>query len=161
MKGRAGLAGAAVQKAQRKLLGLWGRGQADLSAVADPELPPQLGELLTERIPLLGAEVGAPARIEPLVERQLLGPVLGEVLEEVLTRAGAQEQQVRPDSGRTRLPRRPDHLPHLLWPVGDPGQDRRHADARLHAGIDECLQRLQPLAWMRGRRLGALPDLVV
>ena len=63
--------------------------------------------------------------------------------------------------GRAGLARGAHDLTQLLGPVGDPGQDRRHPDARLHAGVDERLHRPQPLARVRGRRLGSLPDLLV
>ena len=45
--------------------------------------------------------------------------------------------------------------------IGDAGQDRRHADAGLDAGVDELRDGLQPLPRMRGRGLGLPPDLVV
>src|SRR5882724_8992085 len=96
---------------QRQLLGLGRRGQANLSPVADAVLAHERAHLGTQRISLLGAEVGAPPRVEPLVERQLLGPVLGEVFEEVLPRSGAEEEEIGPDAGRARLPRGPHDLP--------------------------------------------------
>ena len=68
---------------------------------------------------------------------ELLRPVACERLEEVLLRPGREIEQVRPDARRARGPRRLDDLGQLLGPVGEPGQDRRHADARLDAGVDE------------------------
>src|SRR5207247_9700068 len=83
------------------------------------------------------------------------------MLEEMLPGTGPKEEEVGPDPGGAHLSGRPDDLPQLLGPVGDAGQDRRHADARLHAGVNERLHRLEPLAWMRGRWLCPLPHVVV
>ena len=80
----------------------------------------------------------APPRVELLVALELLGPVARERLEEVLPRARA-----RGRAGSPRCPSRPPRAPRLttvgelLGPVGEPGQDRRHPDARLDAGVDE------------------------
>src|SRR5215210_7576504 len=108
---------------ERKLLGLGRRLEADLPPVADPELARQARDLLAEWIALRRAQVGAPPGVEALVERQLLRPVLSQVLEEVLTRPGPQKEQVRPDPRGPGLPGRPHHLAQLLRPVGDARQD--------------------------------------
>ena len=42
-----------------------------------------------------------------------------------------------------------------------PGQDRRHPDRGADAGVDELLERAQPLARRRRARLGPPPDLAV
>ena len=49
----------------------------------------------------------------------------------------------------------------LLGSVGDARQDRRHPDARLDPGVDELLQRPQPLARVCGRGLGLSPHVLV
>src|SRR6266511_2800355 len=145
---------------QRQLLGRTGRGEAQASAVPDVALAGEPRNPVTNRFYVVGAEIG-PTGIELLVQRQLLRPVLGQMRKEVLTRARAQEEQVRPDPGRPRLPRGTDDLAELLGAVGDPREDRRHADGRLHPGVDELLHGLQPLARVRRRRLGPLPYLLV
>src|SRR6266851_597759 len=109
-------------KAQRKLLGLWRRREANVSPVANAVFTRERADLVPQRISLLGAEVGAPLRIEPLVERQLLGPVLGEMLEEVLARSRAKEEEIGPDAGRAGFSGGPHDLSQLLGPVGDPRQ---------------------------------------
>src|SRR5712691_6831308 len=119
---------------QRKLLRLRGRGQPHLSAVADPVPPREPGHLFTDGFGDVRSEISL-AGVEPFVVRQLLWPVLGEVFEEVLARPGPEEQEVRPDAGRARLPCGANDLTQLLRPVGDPRQDRRHAHARLYAGV--------------------------
>ena len=106
-------------------------------------------------------QVRAAVRVQLLVARQLLGPVAREVLEEVLARPGPEEEQVRPDAGRSGLARGAHDLRELLRPVGEPGEDRRHADARVDSGVDELADRAQTLARVRGRRLGLPPDVLV
>src|SRR5918995_3142370 len=145
---------------QRELLRLRRRGEAEFAAISDPVLLCKRGDLGAKRLRLFGTQVGLPG-VELLIQRELLGPVLGEVREEVLARSGSQEEQVGPDAGRARVTRRAHDLPQLLGPVGDAGQDRRHPDARVDARLDKRLDRPQPLAWVSGRGLRSLPDLVV
>ena len=104
----------------------------------------------------LGAGEVRAAGVQPLVPLELLRPVPGERLEEVLARAGTQVEQVRPDARGAGLARGPDDLGELLGPVGEPGKDRRHADARLDAGVDERRQSAR-----RRWRGGAVPGSVV
>src|SRR2546423_10974412 len=72
-------------KAQRKLLGLRRRCQAYLSPISDLMLPRQAGDLVPHRLHQIGPEISL-ARVELLVQRHLLGPVLRQMLEEVLAR---------------------------------------------------------------------------
>src|SRR5262245_43848645 len=97
---------------------------------------PELRDLLADRRGDRGRKVGA-RPVQPSVALELFGPVPGEVLEEVLAGAGLQVEEVRPDAGGAGLAGRADDLLELLGPVGDAGQDRGHADARLDAGVDE------------------------
>src|SRR5437870_2739783 len=118
---------------QRKLLGLGRGSQPELAPVPDPEFPGQSRNLGPEGLRLTGPEIGL-ALVEPFVERELLGPVLGQVLEEVLPRPGAQEEEVGPDSGGPCLAGSQDDLPQLFGPVRDAWQDRRHPDELLLPG---------------------------
>ena len=92
------------------------------AAVGDAVLPGERGHQLPHRLRLLRTEIRATA-IQLLVVGDELGPVFGEVLEEVLARAGPQEEEVRPDAGRARLAWRLDDLAELFGPVGDTGED--------------------------------------
>jgi hypothetical protein len=71
---------------------------------------------------LVGPEVSAPPT-KLLVVRNELGPVLGEMLEEVLAGTGAEEEQIRPDPGRAGRAGGLDDFSELLGPVGDPRED--------------------------------------
>ena len=62
-------------------------------------------------------------------------PVLREVVEEVLAGARSQVQDVRPDRGRAGVAGGAHDVGHELRLVRQAGQDRRHADARLDAGV--------------------------
>src|SRR5262249_49741170 len=117
--------------------------------VADLRFTSQPGDLLPYRLRRRSGEVGA-AGVELLIVRQLLRPVLGEVLEEVLARAGTEEEQIGPDPGGTCFPRRFHDRPQLLWAIRDPGKDRRHPDPGVHTRIDELFEGSQPLARMCG-----------
>src|SRR5438874_190 len=70
--------------------------QPEAAAVADAVLLRQRRDLISHRLRLILPEVGPPG-IEPLVALELFRPVLRQVLEEVLPRTRAQEEQVRPD----------------------------------------------------------------
>src|SRR5206468_1413349 len=90
-----------------------------------------------------------------------LRPVLGEMLEEMLPCAGAQEEQIRPDAGRAGLAGGLHDLAELLRAIRDPGEDRSHSDACLDPGLHEARDGTQALARMRGGRLGSAPDVFV
>ena len=107
---------------QRELLRLRRRDELQPPPVRDLQLPRETPDLLAHRLRLGGAEVG-PAGVQLLVMRQELGPILGQMLQEVLARAGPQEEEVRPDAGRARLAWRLDDLAELFGPVGDTGED--------------------------------------
>ncbi len=115
---------------------------------------------LGDRSDLRRGQVAA-ASVEPLVARALVGPVAGERLEEVLSRARPQIEDVRPDVVRPGLPCRPDRLGELFGPVREPGQDRRDGDARADARVDEATDDLEPATGRRRARLGRAPDAIV
>src|SRR5438128_2075243 len=71
---------------EAELLGLRGGLQPDPAAVPDAVFSGQLGHLLLDRTGDIGSQI-EPALVQLLVPRHELGPVPGEVLEEVL--AGA------------------------------------------------------------------------
>ena len=81
----------------------------------------KLRDLGPHGLRVLGAEVRA-AGVEPFVVVELLGVVACEGFEEVLSRAGPEEEQVRPDPACARLSRGTDDFLELLRPVGDPGR---------------------------------------
>ena len=125
------------------------RRHARAASVADP-LPDGLG--------LRIRKVGATG-VEPLVARQLLGPVARQRLEEVLARSRLQEQDVGPDRMRAGVAGGAHDCLELLGPVGDAGQDRRHRDARLDAGLGERARRRRGGCCGRRRAgLGRAPD---
>ena len=68
---------------------------------------------------------------------ELLRPVASEMLEEVLARPGPEVKDVRPDMRGAGGPSLSDHVGELFRLVGEAGQDRRHADTGLHAGVDQ------------------------
>src|SRR5690349_9608550 len=109
---------------QRELFRLGRRLETRGAAVADAVQAGQLGDVLAHGLLLVRAQVG-PARVQPLVLGQQLGPVLLEVCEEVLTGARLQVQEVRPHAGRARGSRGADDLGEELGPVREAGQDRR------------------------------------
>src|SRR5262245_3590827 len=90
---------------QRQLLGLGRRGKPEPSPIADPILPGQPRDLVTDRLHHVGSQVGL-LLVELLILGEQLGPVLGKMQEEVLTRPGPKEEQVGPDAGRAGLARR-------------------------------------------------------
>ncbi len=136
------------------------RLDADTPAVGDLITGPQVGDLALDRFGDCPRDIG-PAGVDRLILGEKLRPVAGEVLEEVLARAGPEVEDVRPDGRRPRVASGAHHLGHERGPVGQPGQDRRQADARLDPGIDERAQRPQPLSGRRRAGLGAAPDLPV
>src|ERR1051326_5214185 len=105
-------------QSQAELLRLGRRAELQRPPVPDVELARQAPHLLANGLRLRGAEVGA-AGIEALVVGQLLGPILGQVLEEMLPRARSEEEQIRPDAGRSGLTGGADDLAQLLGAVGD------------------------------------------
>ena len=58
-----------------------------------------------------------PSGVELLVERDELGPLVGQMVHEVLAGAGTHEEQVRPNAGRTCLAGGADDLGELLGSV--------------------------------------------
>src|SRR4051794_14414239 len=114
--------------AQGELLRLRRGLERRFAAVSDPVARLQVGDSPPHRLRLRGRQVG-PAPVEVLVALELLGPVARKALEEMLARPRAQEEDVAPEMRRARLARGPHDLRQLLRAVGDPGQDRRHADA--------------------------------
>jgi hypothetical protein len=76
---------------------------------------------LAHGIGLAAGEVGT-AAVQPLVLRQQLGPVAFERREEMLARAGAEVEEIRPDSGRSRGARLAHDLVEQLAPIAEPGR---------------------------------------
>ena len=117
--------------------------------------------MLAHRIGSRRGQIRA-AAVELLVAGQELGPVAFERGEEVLARARAAG---RGGSPRSRsLPRRaPRARPRRAAPAcrSEPGSIGAIPTPASIAGVDELLQRAQPLARRSGARLGAAPDLVV
>src|SRR4051812_31525761 len=103
---------------ERQLLRLRGRPEPDAAAVADAELLRQARHLGPHGLRLGGREVG-PVAVEALVPVELLGPLAGELLEEVLAGPRPEEEDVRPDAARTGLAGCTDDLGELLGPVRD------------------------------------------
>ena len=103
-------------------------------AVPDTELSRERRDLLPQRLRLGARQVGA-AAVELEEARQLLGKILGHVLEEVFAGSGLQEEQVRPHAGRASLPRGLDDLSQLLGPVGDSGEVLARLAAAMAAGV--------------------------
>src|SRR5580765_2964651 len=141
-----------------QLLWLRGRLEPNVPAVANTLLAGEPRHFAPWGLGVRLAEIRAAVGVELLVPRQLLGPVTRQVFEEVLARSGPQVEQVRPDPGGARGARGSHDLGELLGPVGEPGKDRRHANAGVDPRVDELAERAQTLAWMRGRRLGVPPD---
>jgi hypothetical protein len=114
-------------------------GSSAHAAIRHAEFASEGRDLQSHGLRFVGPEVSPPA-IELLVVRNELGPVLSEVLEEVLAGARAEEEQVCPDPRRAGLARGLDDFGELLGPVGDAGEDgefdhpSRAAWARLLAG---------------------------
>ena len=79
----------------------------------------------------------------------------------MLFRPRLEIQEVRPDAGCAGGARRAHDFRQQLRLVAQPGQDRRHPDAGLHAGLDELGQRTEALAGRSGARLRPPPDLHV
>src|SRR5207245_10018913 len=98
--------------------------------------------------------------VELLVLGQELRPVALERVQATLFRPRLEVEKIRPDARRAGLACRADDVGHELRLVAQPGDDRRHADARLDSRVDELLERAQSLAWRRSPRFGALPALV-
>jgi hypothetical protein len=105
---------------ERKLLRLGLRCDRPNPPVGDAELACQSRYAPFHRLDVVGAEMRA-AAVELAVLRHQLGPVLGQVLEEVLPRSGAEKEQIRPDAGRARLAGRLDNFAELLGPKSQGG----------------------------------------
>src|SRR5437660_222416 len=88
-------------------------------------------------------------------------PVLGELLEEMLSRAGAGEERVRPPPRGPGLACGLDRFSELLVPIGDAGQTRREADSGLDSGVDEPRHGPHALVRVRRGRLCLPPDRLV
>src|SRR5438876_1818700 len=78
----------AASDGQSELLWLLRRLQLHAAAVADAVLSRQAGDFLADRRGLFPGQIGAAVCVEPLVAVELLRPVLGKVLEKVLSGAG-------------------------------------------------------------------------
>src|SRR5436189_4108726 len=113
-----------ASESQLELSRLGRRLDANVAPIADIELPPQLGDLLTHGLAVLLPQVRARA-VEALVALDLVGPVLREVLEEVLARSRAQVEQIDPDACHAGVARRPHDVREELGPVGEAREDRR------------------------------------
>jgi len=113
VRGKAAVAERHLQR-QRKLLRFRLRDDRGTATVADAVLAGGLAHLGADRLCVLRAEVGT-AGVEALVP--------GELLREVLARAGAEEEQVRPDAAGPRSPSLADDLLELLGPIGDPRRE--------------------------------------
>ena len=71
---------------------------------------------------------------------------------------GPQVEHIRPDRGRAGVARGPHDIGHSGRIVGQAGQDRRHADARVDPRVDESAKGPQALSRRRGPGLGQSPD---
>src|SRR5713226_5592722 len=145
---------------QRKLFGWWRGLQPDGSAITHLVELAEPRHLSHRRRGEGGRQVRA-VSVHALVPRHELRPVALEHGHEVLSGAWAQVQHAGPDAGGPCFACRFDHRLDLLRPVGQTGQDRRHADARLDACGDELLDRSQALLRWRCAGLGLPPDVHV
>src|SRR5436190_1906126 len=117
-------------------------------------------DLAHRLLPDHGRQVCAVA-VGLLVARHELWPVTRQHRHEVFACAVLQVQHARPQPGGSGGAGCLDDLLEQLGAVGQPGEDRGHADADVDARRGQLFDRPQPLSGMRGARLGLPPDLVV
>src|SRR5512145_1361184 len=138
-------------------LGLW--RQLDRAAVGNLVALAKGGDLLADGLGHgLVHERGA---VQAMVSGEELRPVTGQVLEEMLARAGLEIEQVAPHTGGPGVTGGADDRFELLRAVREAGQDGRHADVGVDAGLHQHAQGAQPLAWGRGAHLGLSPDIQI
>jgi hypothetical protein len=79
----------------------------------------------------------------------------------VLASSVLEVEHARPQAGGPRGAGSLHHRLEAIRPVGQAGDDRRHADPDVDPGRDQLLDRTQPLPRMRGAGLSAAPDVVI
>ena len=129
-------------------------------AIANPVGSGESAHLVLCRLRLALRQICA-ARVEAFVLGQQLGPVAGEAREEMLTRPGAEVEQVRPHAAGACVACRLDDARELARVVGEARQDRRQADAGTHPGLNELAQGPETLTRRRGAGLRRAPDVIV
>src|SRR5207237_7725589 len=130
-------------------------------AITDALAPLQLGDGLEDRRLDAARQVGGAAGKQLSVPLDELWKIALEKVHEMLLGSRLEVDDVAPDVAGARRRRGPDGCLQLLRRVGEPGQDRRHADARLDAGLDERFQDLEAFIGRRRAGLGLRPDLAI
>ena len=100
-------------------------------------------------------------REERLVALDLIGPVARERLEKVLAHARAEMDDRGPSRARARSSRRQHDLGQPAWIVGEPGQDRRDADADVDSGFGQAAHGFESALRSRGAGLRRPPHVLV
>ena len=129
--------------------------------ICDLEAPREVGDLRSDRLRVLGREIGPFGRRAPRRAARARASRRPRCSEEVLPRPGRRKSRFAqtPVAPASRAARTTSAS--CSGSVGDARQDRRHPDARLDPRVDELLQRAQPLARVCGRGLGLSPDVLV